>query len=91
MFLRHLSFCPDFLAREGKRLNKKAKTNFKIYDVMNWETDNTIHIVPNVLRSKGNQTMKVGQFVTREIFFSKNHTQNEVEKLISDLFLKNQN
>ena len=27
----------------GKRLNKEAKVNFKIYDVMNWETG-TIHV-----------------------------------------------
>ena len=38
-----------------------------------------IHILLNISRSKGNQTMKSGQF--RENFFLKIHTQNVVEKL----------
>ena len=32
-----------------------------------------IHILPNMSRSKGNQTMKFGQLI--ETFFLKNHTQ----------------
>ena len=37
--------------------------------------------------------MKFGQLadITREILLLKNHTQNVVEKLVSDLFIKNQN
>ena len=48
-----------------------------------------IHILPNNSRSKGNQTMKVGQVIEYKmtnIFFLKNHTQHVVEKLCGSLF-----
>ena len=53
----------------------------------------TTHILPNISRSKGNQTMKFGQLIECNIIiiFLKNHTQNEVEKLVPDPFLKLQN
>ena len=35
--------------------------------------------------------MKFGQNIKLEIFFLKNHTQNVVEKLFPDPFLKSQN
>ena len=46
----------------------------------------TIHILPNISRSKGNKIMKFGQFinVTWKIPFSKNYTQNMVENLVPD-------
>ena len=52
-----------------------------------------IHILPNILRNKGNQTMKFGQLIEynmRNIFLEKLCT-NVVEKLVPDPFLKNQN
>ena len=49
-----------------------------------------IHLLPNISRSKDNQTKKFGQ-LTWETFLLKNHTQNMVEKLFPDPFLKNQN
>ena len=47
-----------------------------------------INILPNISRSKGNRTMKFGQFIEYnvEIFFLKNHTQRLVEKLVTDPF-----
>ena len=39
-FLTFLSFCLDILGHLGKWLDKKVKVNFKMYDVMNWETNN---------------------------------------------------
>ena len=53
----------------------------------------TTHILPNISRSKGNQTMKFSQLIECNIIiiFLKNHTQNEVEKLVPDPFLKLQN
>ena len=33
-FLRYLNFCPDFFDDVGKWLDKKAKFNFRIYDVI---------------------------------------------------------
>ena len=53
-----------------------------------------IHILPNISRSKGNQTMKFGQLMEynmRNIFLLKNHTQNVLEKVFPDPYLKNQN
>ena len=52
-----------------------------------------IHILPNISRSKDNQTMKFGQLIEynmRKILL-KNHTQNVLEKLFSDIYLKYQN
>ena len=53
----------------------------------------TTHILPNISRSKGNQTMKFSQLIECNIIiiFLKNYTQNEVEKLVPDPFLKLQN
>ena len=50
-----------------------------------------IHILPNILRSKGNQTMKFDQLrkCNMKHFSLKNHKQNVVEKLVPDPFLKN--
>ena len=41
-----------------------------------------IHILPNISRSEGNQTMKFGQFIEH------NMTQNLVEKLFPHPFRK---
>ena len=51
----------------------------------------TIHILPNIWRSKGNQAMKFGQlteYKTRNHFFEKNHSQNVLKKLFPDPFKK---
>ena len=52
-----------------------------------------IHILPNISRSKNNQTMKFAQLIdiTWEALLLKNHIKSVVEKLFSDIFLKNQN
>ena len=53
-----------------------------------------IHILSKILRSKGNQEMKLGQLIEHNMkkkFFLKIHTQNVVEKLFPDPFHKNQN
>ena len=49
----------------------------------------TIHILPNISRSKSNETIKFGQSIeyNKIKFFFKKHTQNEVERLVPDLFL----
>ena len=52
-----------------------------------------IHILCNIWRSKGNQTMKYGQLIEfnkRNIFLKKSYTRFG-EKLFSDSFLKNEN
>ena len=50
-----------------------------------------IHILSNIPRSEGNQTMKFGHLIERNMrsIFLKNHTQKGVEKLVPDPVLKN--
>ena len=44
--LRYLKFSYDFLYHAGKQLDKKAKVNFKIYDVRDMSiNDRNTHIV----------------------------------------------
>ena len=52
-----------------------------------------IHILHNVSRSKENQTMKFGQLIEYNMrnIFLKNHTENVVEKLVQDRFIRGQN
>ena len=52
-----------------------------------------IHILPNISRSKGVHKMKFGPLIEHNMrhFCWKNHTQNMVEKLFPDSFLKYQN
>ena len=57
--LRCLSFCSEFFGHIVKWLDKKAKVNFKICDITNWETI-ALHILPNISTSKSNQTTKFG-------------------------------
>ena len=52
--LKIFNFFPDILSHVGKRLDKKAKANFKIYDVIKWEKIFTKRILPNIPRSKDN-------------------------------------
>ena len=49
--------------------------------------------MPNISRSKGHPTVKFGQLIHYSVrnVFLKNHTQNVIEKLFADPFLKNQN
>ena len=55
----------------------------------------TIHILPSISRSKGNQVMKFGRLKERNLtsifFLLKNPRNNVMEKLVPDPFIKNQN
>ena len=85
--LNYLMFFLCFFGKAEKQLDQKDNVNFRIYDIATTEVNNY-----NTLRSKGNQTMKLGQLIeyNRETFSLKNHTQNVGEKLFQDPFLKNQ-
>ena len=51
-------------------------------------------MLANISRGNDNQAIKFGQLVEysmRETFVLKNHTQNMVDKLFPDPFLKTQN
>ena len=43
--------------------------------------------MPNISRSKGNQTTKFGQLIAWEIFFFRNHAEHEAGRLVPDLFV----
>ena len=91
--LKIFKFYPDFFCHAEKRLDEKAWTNFKIYDVTYREIYNCNTHIPNIYRSKDNEAIKFGHLIEynmRNIFFEI-HTQNVTEKLIADPFLKNQN
>ena len=49
-----------------------------------------IHVLASILRNTDNQAMKFGKLreYNMKIIFLKNHTQNVVEKLAPELFLK---
>ena len=42
---------------------RNLKSNFKFYDITNWETDNYNTHISRYLKNKGNQTMKFGQLI----------------------------
>ena len=49
----------------------------------------TRHILPNISRSKGNQTMKYGQVIGYNrinIFHAKNHAKSETGRLVPGIF-----
>ena len=82
-FWKNLIFCPGFFNHAGKRLDQKAKLNFKMYDVTDLNTNNY-----NISRSKNNQTMKFGQLIVynmRNPFLEKSRTKS-AEEVTSTLF-----
>ena len=76
-----------------KRLDKKGHVVSKLMTSQPGQQTIAIHILPNVSRSKNNQTIKVGHLIEynmRNILF-KSHSQNVAENLFPDSFLKTQN
>ena len=72
--LKMFTFLSCLHGYADKPLNRKVKFNFKIYDVTDWKQIITIHILPNISRNKGNQTIKFGQlklYKERNIFLQK--------------------
>ena len=66
LFLEIFTLLSRFFAYVEKRLEKKNKKNWLISKFMMSKTGQqiiAIHILHNVARSKGNQVMKLGQFI----------------------------
>ena len=63
---------------------------FTCYLVTFMNMANVLCILPNISRCKGNQVMKFGQLIDYNMrnIFLKNDTQNMVEKVFPDSFLK---
>ena len=68
-----------------KRRDKKAMFNFKSYDVV------TTHILPNISRSKGNQTTKFGQLIEhtmRNVFLEESWAKCREEASLRPFYKK---
>ena len=64
--------------KDENRLAKKAKVNFKIYDVTVWISNNYNICIVQYLISKCNQTMKLGhliEYYMRNVFLEKSYTK----------------
>ena len=88
-----LTFCLDFLVMQKNGLIRKIRSISKLMTSQYGKRTIEKHILPNVSRRKGNQTMKFCQlkeYSMRNIFLE-NHTKNVVEKVFPETFLKNQN
>ena len=63
-------------------LDKKVKVNFKVYNVINQENNNWNTVLPNISRSKDNQTIQLDQLIEhnmRNIFLVKSYTKFDGE------------
>ena len=90
---RYLSFCLGLLVMYKNGLIRKIRLISKFMTSHLSKLATAIHILPNISRSKDNQTMKSGQLIEwkKKTFLLKNHTQNMAEKLFPEPFLRNQN
>ena len=62
----------------GQRFGKKARIDFKVYDVTYWKLIIRIHILLNISKSKGNKTMKFVQLIGYNMsnnFLEKSYTK----------------
>ena len=75
-FSKYLNFCFNFLVMQKNSLIRKIRLISKIFNVT-LETI-AIHILANISRSKGNQTIKCDQLIEhnmRNIFLEKSYTR----------------
>ena len=92
LHFKYLHFCPDFFGHVGKRLEKKAKVNFKIYDVANCTTNNYSPHIVQYLRKHRKPEMKFRQLIEynmRNIFIEKSSIKC-CQQASPRLFYKNQ-
>ena len=90
-FSKYLSFCRDFLVMQKKQFDQKDKVNLKIHYVTTWITNNCNAHIADYLRSKSNQTMKLGQLIEynmRNIFVEKSPTKYGGETMTRPLSKK---
>ena len=58
LFVLEIFTLSQLFGYAGKWLDENPKVNFKIYDVKTRQQIITMYILPNILKSKGNQGMK---------------------------------
>ena len=66
-FLRVKRFCPKYFGHVGKQLDRKAKVNLKFMLSSAGKQIISIHILPNISRSKGIETMKYGYLIEHNV------------------------
>ena len=74
----YLNFCNEFLFMQKNSLIRKLRLISKLMKLHLGEQTIAIDILPNILRSKCNQTMKFDQLIEynmRNIFLEKSYTQ----------------
>ena len=77
-FSRCLNFCLDFLVMQKNALIRKVRLILKFMKSQSGKKTVAIHILVNISRSKGNQTMKFDQlkeYNMRNIFLEKSYTK----------------
>ena len=77
-FSRYLSFCLDFLVMQQNGLIRKIRLILSFITSQSGYQRTVIHIMPNISRSKGNQTMKISQLIEcnmKNIFHEKSYTK----------------
>ena len=63
LFSRYLHFCLDFLVMKKNGLIRRTVLISKLMTSQPGKQIITIHMLPNIARSKGNQTVKFGQLI----------------------------
>ena len=82
LFSRYLNFWVDDLVMQKNDLIRKIRLISKFITSQPGKQTNAIHIMPNISRSKDNQTMKFGQLIEhkmRNIFLEKSYTKCDGE------------
>ena len=91
--LEMLTFCPDFLVMQKNSFIGKLSLISKFQTSQAGYQVNKMHILPNISRSKGNQTIKFSELIKCNMRnnFQKKLCQKCWEKLVPDSFIKNRN
>ena len=90
--MRYLHFCPDFFITKKNSLIRKLLLVSEFMTSQAGQQIITIHIFPNISRSKDSQTKKFGQLIEhnmRNIFLEKLYTKYGAEASFRP-FYKNQ-
>ena len=84
-FSRYSNLCLDFLITWKSGLIRRIRLISKFVTSQPGKQTIAIHILFNISRSKGNQTMKWN--IRKQIFSFKNHAENEAGTIVPYLFL----
>ena len=89
MLIYHVNQLIEYNLRNIFLEKSCTKVNFKIYDVINWETNNYITHIANILRSKGNQQMKF-EYMLIELLIQMliYHVNQLIEYNLRNIFLE---